>query len=84
MLFYLTTCWAGHLHIKGYLTVILIWTWWPVRTEQHIEVHRRKTILHVLTVKKDESTLSPSKHTVVKSSKQHMTAFVPTYHRRSY
>lgn len=33
MLPHLTTSWTGHIHIKGYLTLILIWTWWPVRTE---------------------------------------------------
>lgn len=33
MLFYLTISWAGHVHIKHNLTLILIWTWRPVRTE---------------------------------------------------
>ncbi len=32
--FYLTASWTGHVHIKSYLTLILIWTRWPVRTER--------------------------------------------------
>lgn len=44
-LFYLTASSAGHLHIKGYLTLILIWTWWPVRTvSQHIGVKKKKLV----------------------------------------
>lgn len=40
--FYLTTSWAGHVHIKSYLTVISIWTWWPLGTleSQHIDVEK--------------------------------------------
>lgn len=61
MLFYLTltTSWAGHLHIKGYLTLVLFWSWWPVRTES---TNKFVTTNTCLSSKEHTMALMPTYH----------------------